>query len=294
MSKHRNINPMDSVDLAFLAQSFDDNIGNLYVKATVYGPDNSTIANSPFILTKIAGTNLFVNKGAFQADTDSGTYIVTYQPYSDSGYTTKSPIIGQEIETITVKIQSTTGIGSNSSQGGDVIVEMDEVVKELKDIKKEQGEAKKRQIKLSSDIKNGVSINVPEKINDNVEMLIAELKGSVFKVIGDLKDTVNNIERMDKEEIGIYLNGLNDKNEKKKLEEIKRSLSGILPDFESRTRTLFKSIKKENDGNLVKVLSVVNTLNESVRKKLSYAIEMILKTRKIDINIKNKDEKTFP
>lgn len=291
----RLANPQDSIDLILLLQSYGEDIGTLYPRAYVYGPDNTEINGSPFDLTHIAN-NLYIKSNAFQVG-DSGIYKVVYIVYEDAAHTTKSSAHGEQVEIINVKIQSTTGLGGYGSirNGGDVIVDLDPVMKVIKDTK-ERLENKIK--KLEETLNAGLKVDIPTQ---DFKPILDEIK--------ELKLSVNGIDvgGIDKKEINEIKSSIKTSQEKL-ITAIKKNRTAIIkykfdksmlkPMLESLANSDLKLVKglRELEVNMIKTIDMkneeankmfnstlnkklklieagLNALNESVRKKLKVTLE---------------------
>lgn len=291
-------NPGDRIDLLLLLQSFGESIGTLFPQAHVYDSADNEITGSPFTLTEVAN-NYYSNLGAFQISENSATYKIVYLVYTDSGFTTRSSAHGEKIDTITVALQSTTGLGgfgSMKNQGGDVIVDMDPFIALVKDIEKR---LEKKMNKLQKDFDGGLKLEATEtdfsvildKFSD-LKMSILDNKKSPVEVMNAINNVLNIVKKgnekivkdikknrsttikhkFDKAMLKPMLQSVanSDLKTTKKLDEVKIDVSKMMDAKNAEANEMFN----ESMDNMVGKVEVgINKLNESVRKKLKTTLE---------------------
>lgn len=302
-----------------LLTSYGDTLGTLYPQAIVYGPNGSEVSGSPFTLTQI-GNNLYYKAGAFQADL-TGTYYVVYLVYTDAGHTTRSTSHGEVHDTITVKIQSTTGLGGYGSMknGGDVIVDLDPIKKLIKDTKEE---LEKKIEKIQQDIDDGFKIDIPEKEDKEIIKEINNVKSIILSLpnfsIDNLTKKITDIQTINKNNQNKLIDAIKknrstiikSKFERKMLQPMMESNANLelktVEAFNSLKINLTKTIDVKNNevvekfSNVLeekqdKMINILNELNEQVRLKVKYAFDklarLFLSIKKQNINIVLKDDK---
>ena len=287
----RQANPRDSIDLVLLLQSYGEDIGTLYPRAHVYGPDNQEINGSPFNLTHVAN-NLYIKSNAFQVG-DSGVYKVVYIVYEDSGHTTKSSAHGEQVDIINVKIQSTTGLGGYGSMknvGGDVIVDLDPVMKVIKD---KTDKLEKRIKAIEKTINAGFKIDFPEQKEQDLSPILSKIE-KIQSYISNLNNIVykKDIKKMEEKLVaGIKKNrstiikykfdkGLlkpmiqtianSDLRLKKGLDDLQVTVAKTIDMKNEEANRLFN---KTLDKKLIAIEEGLNILNESIRRKLRATLE---------------------
>lgn len=303
--------PNDVVDLSYLAVSYDNTLPTLYPLARVYGPDNAEISGSPFTLVSI-GNNLYGLNSAFQIDADSGTYKVVYEFYEDAGHTVKSGQIGQAHDTITVSIPYSSGLGN--SGGGSFIYDdselrriiqdyfstlnekygdlYDKVVKAIEIVSKENPVFGKILEEIKSVQGEIAGIKLGEEIPGMIKDLKASQKNWFKNLLEAIKKNRSTIikSKFDKKLMSPVLETCanTDLRMTKELMRLKKDLTATI---DMKNELAEKNNIKIMDG-IVKVFAdVVNDLNESVRKKLKFAVEELKvlvirgKVQKQDIKI---------
>lgn len=291
----RTVNPQDSIDLVHLLSSYGETLGTLYVRAYVYDNTDTEISGSPFALSHVAN-NLYTKRNAFQVG-DSGIYKIVYLIYTDAGYTTRSANHQEVVDVVNVKIQSTTGLGGYGSQrqsGGDILVDLDP----LKIILKRMEEKLNKGIEeMKQLVDREIELEIPEQ---NLKPILDE--------ISTMKDKLNF--PGDQKVIGI-LNSIvqsNSANNKKIIDAIKKNRSTFIKnkfdksimkpllqgmaetniavgrEMKSLKIDLTKTIDMKNEeaankfkeilGSRVDMLvTVMDDLNESVRRKLKFTLD---------------------
>jgi len=205
-------NPNDSIDLS-VATSYNEDVGTLYPVAHVYAPGGSAVSGSPFSLTHV-GNGVYVKEAAFQAKVSSGTYQVIYIFYTNTGHTTEHSNYGRVHNTITISIQSTTGLGSG---GGGMYYDDEPLRKLIKELKKQVTDLKK---KVTSIEKQELSIDF----------------APVFSAIKDIKFPEI---KMPKE--------FDDTNLKKSLDDISKKVTKKSNSLEGNIKKLTSHVAKSND-----------------------------------------------
>jgi len=308
-------NPQDSVDLVYLLPAYNETIGTKYIRVYVYDPNDAAVSGSPFSLT-LVGNNYYSKLNAYQAG-NSGTYKHIYEVYDDAAFTTKSAEFGQKIETVTVKIQSTTGLGSY--RGGDVLVDLDSIKKLIKE---EIQRVIKRVDKIQNEVDNGFKIeltsdslkSVLEKLSLLETNLQQETKNNsrvvldkVISLIG-IAQQIPTRTNLDKVIIGIkraqslIIKNKFDKALMKPIYESTAEMELRLGQEMKQTRIdLVKILDTKTDDLNIKMekrmIGVLSKLNESVRKKLKYTVDnithlfLLTKRAQQNINIKLQDER---
>jgi len=306
-------NPQDVVDLSLLLESYGENIGTFYPQAIVYDPNNAEISGSPFTLT-LLGNNLYINNGAFQVG-DSGTYKIIYLVYTDSGHTVRSANLSERHDTITVSIQSTTGLGGMI---GDVVFDDKKLIELIKETEKKLLE---KIANIQEEVDNGFKIEVPEL--DSVKRSIDNLKNyyqptdiggltSSLDSVNKKLDTINvdfisfkdgflpyaNIKRkfddiitqikknrsttikskFDKSLFIPLTENILDLNVKIN-KEMEQARTSMVKNIDYKTDVIAKSIEKQIneklDNNYKQIFELLNELNEQMRIKLKAAAEFI-------------------
>lgn len=295
-------NPYESVDLALLLTSYGDSIGTFYPVAYVYDPNNNLVDGSPFTLT-LVDNNLYVLNNAFQCRVDSGSYKIVYIVYTDAGHTTRSTTYGERVDTITVSIQSTTGLGNN--QGSSVYYN-DEPLRKL--VKDYFDKIEKKVSKLQKDFDAGLKMEVDQKdlsteitklstvingksgeyenlaaylknINtklQNFEVIQSSVKKSKEDLLTAIKKNRSAIikNKFDKALLLPMINTLADDTLKrqKEFKNIKMDLTNTLDMKVDESMVKFGKVLEKNNNFII---GMMNKLNESMRIKLKYAIDQL-------------------
>ena len=316
-------NPGDRIDLVLLLQSYGESIGTLYPQAIVYDDQDNEISGSPFNLS-LVGNNYYSKLGAFQIKDTSATYKILYIVYTDSGHSTKSAEHGEKIDTVTVAIQSTTGLGGfgsmKNNSGGEVIVDFDIVKRMLEQLEKRQN---KKIEAINRTIKAGFSIDIKEptfapvlkelaniksivskddptiiKILNNISSMTKTNKSSNNKLITAIKKnrTTTVKSKFDKALLKPMLTGVAETD--RKLMNITNDLKKfIIKTIDMKNEESNEEIQEKLDNAMNLFEKGLNKLNESIRKKLKFTLHGLKtlmfmgKSSKQDINITlKKDE----
>ena len=316
-------NPYESVTLSLLIKSFGETLGTLYPVAYVYDPNDALVAGAPFTLLPVAN-NLYVLNNAFQAQVDSGTFKVVYIVYEDAEHTIRSASHGEEHETITVALQSTTGgVG-----GGDGAFYDDQylrnfidnrikpLAKMLEDLKKDFDAGLKVQMPIPAELSTAIKLleSISKKSNSSqLDKMIPEL--SAIKAMSqslslsqknNFKDIINAIKKnrseikkskFDKSQMLPVIESQANL-ELKTNESLKRLSIDIIKTIDLKNEEAAQKFSGILDRANNKMINALNEINESVWVKLKYtldALKMLVlgggqTKQNINITLKKSDE----